>query len=86
MRYVIVTLALALIIFWIVRAVRGPGPDQQLPQNKGKAGRTPTPQVQDMVSCARCGLHLPKAEAIPGTNQREGAMYCCPEHLRLAES
>lgn len=93
MRYIIVTLALALIIFWVVRAARGRGPDQQLPKDDAQKVRPPTPQgqaqpqvqVQDMVSCAHCGLHLPKAEAIAGKKPGDGALYCSTEHLHRAE-
>lgn len=82
MRYIIVTLALALVIFWLVRAARGRGPDEQLPKRDPAPGRQPPLKVQDMVSCAHCGLHLPKAESVAGKR----AVYCSPEHLRLAES
>lgn len=81
MRYIVVTLALALIVFWIFRAARGRGPDQQLPKGKSESHRPPTLPVEDMVSCAHCGLHLPKAEAIAG----KSAMYCSADHRRLAE-
>lgn len=36
---------------------------------------------QDMVRCAVCALHLPRAEALAG---RQG-VYCGAEHLRQAE-
>lgn len=81
MRYIIVTLALALIVFWLVRAARGRGSDQ-LPKDNAAPQRPPVALVQDMVSCAHCGLHLPKTESIPG----KGAVYCCPEHQRQAEA
>jgi uncharacterized protein len=32
---------------------------------------------QEMVSCPVCGLHLPKAEAVSGTN---GLLYCSHDH------
>lgn len=35
---------------------------------------------QEMVSCAVCGLHLPRGEAVTGT---DGLPYCSPEHRRL---
>lgn len=81
MRYIVVTLALALIIFWVVRAARGGKPDPSLPKDKETRHPSKIPQAQDMVSCAHCGLHLPKAEAISGKT----ALYCSPEHQRQAE-
>ena len=32
---------------------------------------------QDMVRCPICGVHLPKPDAVAGTN---GLMYCSQEH------
>lgn len=81
MRYIIVTLALALVIFWLVRAARGRGPDEQLPKRDPAPDRQPPLQVQDMVSCAHCGLHLPKAESVASKR----AVYCSLEHQRQAE-
>lgn len=34
-----------------------------------------------MVACAQCGLHLPEADAVRGTQ----AMYCCSAHHRALE-
>ena len=33
----------------------------------------------DLVRCAHCGLHLPRAEA----NAAGGRLYCSEEHARL---
>lgn len=38
------------------------------------AKRPPTPQA--MVACARCGVHLPDADAL----HADGDAYCCPAH------
>ena len=81
MRYIIVTLALALVIFWLVRGARGRSSDEALPKRGPEAGRQPPLQVQDMVSCAHCGLHLPKAESVASKR----AVYCSLEHQRQAE-
>lgn len=35
---------------------------------------------QEMVSCPVCGLHLPRGEAVAGT---DGLLYCSAEHRRL---
>jgi uncharacterized protein len=40
----------------------------------------PSRPLQDMVACAQCGLHLPRAEAVPGRR----ALYCSAEHLGLS--
>jgi uncharacterized protein len=33
----------------------------------------------ELVRCAHCGLHLPRAEA----REAAGALYCSDEHARL---
>ena len=43
-----------------------------------KSGRAEQekPATEDMVRCARCGLHLPKSESI----ESGGRYYCGTEH------
>jgi len=41
----------------------------------------PTAKPQDMLCCARCGIHLPDSEAIKGRN----GSYCCQDHWHQAE-
>lgn len=41
------------------------------------AARRPAAGPQEMVSCAVCGLHLPKADAVVG---RDARLYCSQEH------
>lgn len=62
------------VAFWMWRHKRRediPPPPQQTP-------RSNTPAL--MVSCARCGTHLPHDESVPG---RSGA-YCSERHRREA--
>ena len=35
----------------------------------------------ELVRCAHCGVHLPRAEARPAA----GALYCSDEHARLGK-
>lgn len=44
----------------------------------GRPGRTIAPP-QDMVACATCGLHLPRADALASPTAR-GQYFCCAEH------
>lgn len=39
--------------------------------------RPPAAAPQDMVSCAVCGLHLPRDEAL---SDARGRTFCSPEH------
>lgn len=43
-------------------------------------GRAQPGLPQEMVSCPVCGLHLPRGEAVAGT---DGRLYCSAEHRRL---
>lgn len=43
----------------------------------------PPPLVpQEMVACAMCGLHLPRAEALPG----RGGVFCGEAHRAAFET
>jgi uncharacterized protein len=35
----------------------------------------------ELVRCAHCGVHLPRAEA----RQADGALYCSEDHARLGK-
>lgn len=37
---------------------------------------------QDILACAHCGVHIPKAEALMLGNQA----YCCQEHRHLGRA
>jgi uncharacterized protein len=41
----------------------------------------PPADPQEMVSCPVCGVHLPRADAVPGAR---GILYCSPEHRQRA--
>ena len=43
--------------------------------------QTDTPDTQDMVRCAHCGIHLPRDEAVRG----EKGLYCGTEHRLAAQ-
>jgi uncharacterized protein len=47
----------------------------------GRAGRDkPVPGAPgELVACAQCGVHLPRAEA----RSAAGGQYCSEEHARL---
>jgi len=71
----IVLIALVVLAVWLIRrALRGPVQKADL-QRKAQA-------VGELVRCAHCGVHLPRAEA----RQADGALYCSEEHARLGAS
>jgi uncharacterized protein len=66
-RFVVLILLVVLAVWLLRRALRASKP-------------TVKPPVQgDLVACARCGMHLPRAEA----RELAGRLYCGEEHARL---
>jgi uncharacterized protein len=47
-------------------------------EGKNAPRRQSTQVAQQMVPCARCGVHVPRADAVV----RDGKEYCSPEHAR----
>jgi uncharacterized protein len=68
---------LVLILFvvlavWVIRRAFGASRAAGQPEKQAV-------EEQDLVRCARCGVHLPRSEA----RQAEGRLYCGEEHARL---
>ncbi|MBI3562643.1 MAG: hypothetical protein HY080_13100 [Gammaproteobacteria bacterium] len=40
------------------------------------------PNIEQMLRCELCGLHVPQSEAIAS----KGHTYCCDDHRRRAQS
>ena len=71
MKILLVVLAVVALL-WLLRGVRR----RAAPPHSPKA---PTPHAdapQQMLACARCGVHLPKGEALPG----RGGVFCGEAH------
>ncbi len=72
MKYLLILLAV-LAGVWIWRNSRREALRAQ------QAARKPAPpQLQDMVRCSVCGVHLPATDAVA---VRSG-VFCCPEHQK----
>ncbi|WP_027995416.1 PP0621 family protein [Simplicispira psychrophila] len=67
-----------LVLFLVLALVYAVWRSQNRPSAPPPRARPPLPAPQDMVACQRCGLHLPRSEAV-GSGQRH---YCCAEHQR----
>lgn len=68
LRIILIALAVWIVIV-LIRNARA---------KKQTTDQRPEKQVENMVECAHCGVHLPENEAI-----REGSdFYCCDEHRR----
>lgn len=70
MKYLVLlaVLLIAYLLWRNARVERGPGRHR---------GEKPPANPLEMVSCAQCGVHLPKPEAIAGP---DGRFYCSQEH------
>ena len=68
----LVLILLVVLAVWVIRrAFRASrAADQPAKQSLGQ---------QDLVRCARCGVHLPRAES----RESAGRLYCGDEHARL---
>lgn len=64
MSRLIFLIAIVAVVYLIIRSYRKDVPRQD------------KPVVDDMVRCAKCGVHLPKGESV----QADGKFFCCNEH------
>jgi uncharacterized protein len=71
MRFIVLVLLVVLAVWLIRRAFKASTKSESLRQRAGEVG--------DLVRCARCGVHLPRAEA----HLAGGLTYCGEEHARL---
>jgi uncharacterized protein len=73
MKYLVLlaVLVIAYMVWRGNRIERGGGP---APGNPGRGADT---GPQEMIACPVCGLHLPRADAVTGSN---GVLYCSHEH------
>jgi len=66
-------LGIIALVFWLLWRYR-----RSMQRNDGSI---PT-QIENMVRCAHCGIHLPRSESV----ERAGRYFCSTEHRRLYES
>ena len=67
MSRLILIIAIFALVYWLLTS----------PRRKQRQKDEP-PKNQDMVSCAQCGVHLPKNESV----LVEGKYYCSSAHSR----
>jgi uncharacterized protein len=67
----LILIAIVIAAVWLVRRALAGG-------RKGDVAHKP-PVDGELVSCARCGVHLPRAEA----RLQGERLYCSEEHARL---
>ena len=66
-------LIIALVVWLLLRMIQNWARRSRLNQKGNK------PQIETVVRCRHCGLHIPKHEALESDNN----YYCSQEHLRL---
>jgi uncharacterized protein len=67
----ILIVLVALLVLWLLRRALAAGKRQDAPGDGGG--------VPELVSCAHCGVNLPRSEA----RSAGGRHYCSEEHWRL---
>jgi uncharacterized protein len=80
MKYLLLILVIGLVAFMLgFKRSRPRAPEQApVPPKAPPAAAAP----QDMISCAHCGLHLPRDEALPG----RGGVFCSAAHRAAFEA
>ena len=76
MKFVLLLLAV-FVLLWMLRGALG---RRTRPPPTDRAAPPGTPP-QPMLSCAHCGLHLPRDEALPG----RGGVFCDAAHRAAFE-
>lgn len=70
--------AVVVAVYFVLRAyARSVGREERSDDaapNAGSGG-------EDMVPCSRCGVHLPRSEAV----RVQGALFCSEEHGRMRD-
>jgi len=74
MRTIILLVLGLVLVYWILRIYRR--------RVDRRGARPPATGGEDMVQCARCGVHLPRGESVT----TQGQYYCSHEHQREHQS
>lgn len=77
MKFLLWGLIVAAIVLWVLRAKKTVSSIQQQQRKSAEAGPA---DVEVMLQCAHCGIHLPQSEAVLNPT---GEPYCSVEHRRL---
>ena len=78
MKYALI-FGLVLVVFWLWRSSR-----QAIASNKDSSAKSTSggdTETTEIVACALCKVHLPRAEALAGKR----GLYCSSEHLLQAD-
>ena len=77
-RLILIGVIVLLVVWLLRRAIAGSRSRDGAPR-AGDKPQAPGGETGDLVSCAHCGVNLPKAEA----RSAGGRYFCSEEHWRL---
>jgi uncharacterized protein len=79
MKFALLVVAIV-VLLWLLRGARRrvSPPPAKPPERPARQADT---EPQPMLSCAHCGLHLPRDEALPG----RGGVFCGEAHRKAFE-
>lgn len=69
----ILLLLVVVVVLWVARGGLRRGGRRETP--------APANELETIVACRQCGLHLPRGEALPG----RGGDFCCEAHRAAFE-
>jgi uncharacterized protein len=67
----ILLVAVVVLVLWIARVGR-----RRVDGRGARSDAPAAPAQESMVACSRCGVHLPRSEALPG----RGGLFCSEGH------
>ncbi len=70
MKYLLVLLAVVVLLWMLF------GRNRTRRTSRGESAPRTRSGPEEMSRCARCGVHLPRSEAVLAGGQ----LFCCPEH------
>jgi uncharacterized protein len=79
MKFILLVIAVLALVYLVRGSLRRMQAPPESSRTKG-GGRDPEPQ--QMLSCAQCGIHLPRDEALPG----RGGVFCGAPHRAAFEA
>ncbi|WP_079433583.1 PP0621 family protein [Zoogloea sp. LCSB751] len=81
MRNILLFILFLLAVFYVRRALRkDPRRDERdVPAEERSQARAPSEQIEQMVACAHCGVHVPESEGV----RSDGHFFCSEDHRRL---
>lgn len=77
-RLIVIAVVVFVVIWLLRRAIAGPRRDGDAGGPPGAGDGAPPAPQGDLVSCAHCGVNLPKSDA----RSAGGRYYCSEEHWR----